>query len=145
MAKYQIKYLTKPSSEFVNFLVCFDDALSIDEGTKFVADFLNDRNNFALCIYRNSKLSGVAFFKNDEEKKRIIAKKQCFKDEDDAQYSLDYIIGRFAFYTFFIPDKAIQNSKIESVYKRRGSKVHHEEFGEVYIIKAKNFNTSTML
>ena len=120
MAKIQIKYITKDNNEVKNFRNSFKNNDESFDVTKFLDDF----NHFGLIIYKYSKVSGLVFLENDEDKKLLTINKIFFESKDDLKEVIDYLYYKFNFYRFIIDDKEIKPNILKNYqYKKENNKV----------------------
>ena len=120
MAKIQIKYITRDNNEVKNFRNSFKNNDESFDVTKFLDDF----NHFGLIIYKYSKVSGLVFLENDEDKKLLTINKIFFESKDDLKEVIDYLYYKFNFYRFIIDDKEIKPNILKNYqYKKENNKV----------------------
>ncbi len=120
MAKIQIKYITRDNNEVKNFRNSFKNNDESFDVTKFLDDF----NHFGLIIYKYSKVSGLVFLENDEDKKLLTINKIFFEFKDDLKEVIDYLYYKFNFYRFIIDDKEIKPNILKNYqYKKENNKV----------------------
>ena len=120
MGKIQIKYITRDNNEVKNFRNSFKNNDESFDVTKFLDDF----NHFGLIIYKYSKVSGLVFLENDENKKLLTINKIFFESKDDLKEVIDYLYYKFNFYRFIIDDKEIKPSILKNYqYKKENNKV----------------------
>lgn len=120
MAKIQIKYITRDNNEVKNFRNSFKNNDESFDVTKFLDDF----NHFGLIIYKYSKVSGLVFLENDEDKKLLTINKIFFESKDDLKEIIDYLYYKFNFYRFIIDDKEIKPNILKNYqYKKENNKV----------------------
>ncbi len=120
MAKIQIKYITRDNNEVKNFRNSFKNNDESFDVTKFLDDF----NHFGLIIYKYSKVSGLVFLENDEDKKLLTINKIFFESKDDLKEVIDYLYYKFNFYRFIIDDKEIRPNILKNYqYKKENNKV----------------------
>ena len=120
MAKIQIKYITRDNNEVKNFRNSFKNNDESFDVTKFLDDF----NHFGLIIYKYSKVSGLVFLENDDDKKLLTINKIFFESKDDLKEVIDYLYYKFNFYRFIIDDKEIRPNILKNYqYKKENNKV----------------------
>lgn len=130
MPKTQIKYITKPNEEVLNYIQKTSSNFNKDETRINISSFLKDFNNFGLYLYAFSKLAGVIFFTNNEENKTLSLKDCYLENPNNFDYVIDFLKNKFLFYSLEIKMNK-DRMPLKSVIK----KYKFTLLNDLYIIK----------
>jgi len=95
MAKFQIKYLTNPNKEVVNFISNFNNQVSVD--------MLKDKYNFILILYSFNKMNGVYFLNNNDKERHLVLSTYYSLEEKNIAEIIGFLKNKFKNYIFYTP------------------------------------------
>ena len=119
MPKTQIKYITKPSDEVLDFIKKVNPSIDIDDEYENIKLFLKDSSNFGLFALIYTNVASIFFLNNDEIKHTLKLEKIYYESVNNIDYIIDFLVRKFPYHTLVIETKNYTNSLISYLKKYR--------------------------
>ena len=123
MAKVQVKYLTKPTNEIIDYINKFNKTINEDD----VRDFLKENDNFCLIIYVFNKLDSLIFLKNSEETHEILVSSLYMNEYSTFKECVNFLINKFSNYKIVI-DSTFKDKNFINVVKKNGGVLKNNRY-----------------